>query len=217
MRHLNLSSIRPILKLVALILLFCANHKMTAQSVPKQIEVELRYPKPIGDHFLAKGFGSGYTPVIDLGLGYSIARLRKQKVGFGLKANLAYLILPETKVQAFIFSPKIVIDGRFGWKNSKLKVIPEIGLGYSLLTFNKSNIGGRGDGLHPGDEIEMEGPMFRSGFKFLWKKDRKIHLFYSLYYEFIKITNSGFDMLDVPYNTSLHMFYPGVGAVWNFN
>lgn len=204
------------LKLLFPGLILLVSFEMCAQLNTKDISFELRYPSPIGDNFINKGFGDGYSGLIDIGLDYTI--LKRKALGVGLLFNSSILRLSKTDVTLFILSPKIKIDYKIdlNW----VSIIPQMAVGYSNWRFRAPEMPYTdefGDITQGVTYKKNENGLTTKGaVKLVINNDKKIKWYFNLSYEFTKVEKTKHERGNIKFNRNIQMIYPGVGIIWNF-
>lgn len=186
----------------------------------ENISFELRYPIPIGDNFINKGFDNGYIGLIDLGVDYNI--IKTNGLGIGLLLNSSVLRLSETELTLMILSPKLKVD--FEIDLNKVSIIPQIGVGYSNYRYRApasdmtltDEFGNPVEGDSEKFKQNENGFTLRGGSKLVLNSDNKVKWFINFTYEFTKLEKPDEPMQDTKQNRNIHMIYPGVGLTWNF-
>ncbi len=64
-------------KLLLFVLIISQTISLYSQINTDNISFELRYPLPLGDNLLNKGFGDGYLGLIDIGIDYNVIHRNK--------------------------------------------------------------------------------------------------------------------------------------------
>ena len=187
-----------------------------SQSDAESISFELRYPIPMGDHFINKAFDHGYSGLIDLGLDYNI--LNANGLEIGILFNTSILELSHTDVNLLIFSPKIKAD--YEMYLNALSIIPQVGIGYSNWRFRSPEMtftDGFGNPVRiEGIDRNENGLTIVGATKLVLNNDKKIKWDFNLSYEFTKLEKPDYEGGDVKYNRNIHLFYPAMGMIWNF-
>ena len=182
-----------------------------------KISFELRYPIPLGDNLLNKGFGDGYLGLIDIGVDYNV--IETNRIGIGVLFNSSILRLSETDVTLFILSPKIKID--YEININKFSIIPQIGLGYSNWRFRAPAIMMTDEFGNPveGEKYKENenGLTIKGGTKFVFNSSKNLNWYFQIAYEFTKLEKPDYGANDSKYNRNMHLLYPGIGLIWNFN
>lgn len=193
------------MKKIILILLIC----LTSESIYSQINTndisfELRYPITTGNNYLNKTLYGGYTGLIDVGLDFNLVYLKN--IGFGILLNSSTLRFPETNLTLNILSPKIKIE--YSVSISKIKLIPQVGIGYSYWTSKAPNYTKTDRGLS-----------FKAGTKLVINNSKRIKWYFLIVYEYTKLNNSEHKNTDRDnsFNTNIQLIYPGIGINWTFN
>jgi hypothetical protein len=186
----------------------------------KNISFELRYPIPIGDNFINKGFDNGYIGVIDLGVDYNI--IKTNGLGIGLLLNSSVLRLSETDLTLMILSPKLKLEYEIDL--NKVSIIPQVGVGYSNWRFRApasemtltDEFGNPVQG--DGEEFKqnVNGLTLRGGSKLIFNSDNKVNWHINFTYEFTKLEKPDEPVEDTKNNRNIHIIYPGVGLTWSF-
>ncbi len=184
-----------------------------AQMNTRKIAFELRYPIPMGDNYLNKGWGSGYSGIIDIGVDYNV--IKKNGWGVGVLFNSSILKLSKTNVTLYILSPKFKVD--YELKMNKFSIIPQIAVGYSNWRFRAPEMTVYDEF---GDPLESEkykenrnGLTIKGATKFVLNNSNRLHWYLQIAYEFTKLDDSS----NLKYNRNMSLLYPGVGVIWNFN
>ncbi|MBK8806723.1 MAG: hypothetical protein IPO21_08780 [Bacteroidales bacterium] len=183
----------------------------------KNIAIEVRYPLPIGDNFINKGFDKGYLGIIDLGLDYNV--IEKNGLGLGIVFNTSYLRFSETDVNLLILSPKIKLE--YEIELNKLSIIPQIGVGFSSWQYRVYDIiytDELGNYLYTSDFKQIEnGLTLKGATKFVINTDKRVKWYFNIAYEFTRLEKSEYESANTKYNRNIQMIYPGVGMIWNFS
>jgi hypothetical protein len=165
----------------------------------ENISFELRYPVPIGDNFINKGFDNGYLGIIDFGVDYNI--IKTKGFGIGLLLNTSVLRLYEIDL-------------------SKIIIIPQIGVGYSNWRFRAPAMTFTDEFGNPvqGEEYKLNenGLTLRGGSKIVLNTDSKVKWYINFTYEFTKLEKPDEPAEDTKHNRNIQIIYPGVGLTWNF-
>jgi len=201
-------------KLLIIGLIIFSSISTYSQINTKIISFETRYPIPIGNNFINKGFDKGYSGQIDFGIDYNV--INKRKLGIGVLLNASFLNLSETDVNLLILSPKVKVEYEIDL--NRISILPQFGIGYSKWLF-------RGSEMTYFDEIsdqfqkrkykeDQSGLTIMGSTKFLINSNKRIKWFLKLSYEFTKLEKD--DIGNSKFNRNIHLFYPGVGMTWNF-
>ena len=182
----------------------------------ENISFELRYPIPIGDNFLNKGFDTGYIGLIDIGVDYNIFNING--LGIGVLLNSSILRLSENDLTLTILSPKLKVEYEISL--NKISIIPQVGVGYSNWRFRApamtyTDVYGN---LFQTKEIKINenGLTVKGASKIVINNDKRIKWYFNLSYEFTKLGKSEQGAEDNKYNRNLHLIYPGIGVIWYF-
>lgn len=187
-----------------------------AQLNTENISFELRYPIPIGDNFINKGFDNGYLGLIDLGVDYNV--IKTNGLGIGVLLNSSVLRLSETDLTLIILSPKLKVEYEIDL--NKISIIPQIGAGYSNWRFRAPAMTFTDESGNPvqGEDYKKNenGLTLRGGTKLVLNSDSKVKWYINFTYEFTKLEKPEKPVKDNKHNRNIHMIYPGVGLTWNF-
>lgn len=189
-----------------------------AQINTKDISFEFRYPIPIGDNFINKGFNLGYIGIIDLGVDYNI--IKSNGLGVGLLLNTSVLKLYKTDITLAVISPKIKVEYEIDLNN--VFIIPQIGVGYSNWRFivpidffiDENDISHPTYGYkHTSSE---NGFTLKGGTKILINNDKRVKWYINLAYEFTRLEKPTNGAENNSFNRNIQLFYPGIGLTWDF-
>ncbi len=140
-------------------------------------------------------------------------------LGIGILFNSSILRLSETEVTLFILSPKIKLD--YEIKIDRISIIPQIGLGYSNWLFRAPSIkitDEFGNIVEAGKYKENQnGWTIRGGTRFVLNSSKNLNWYFQIAYEFTKLEKPDSGAGDSKYNRNMHLLYPGIGLIWNFN
>jgi len=182
----------------------------------ENISFELRYPIPIGDNFINKGFDNGYLGLIDLGIDYNI--LKTNGLGVGIILNTSVLRLSETDLTLMILSPKLKVEYEIDL--NKISIIPQVGVGYSNWRFRAPEMTYYDEFGNPvqGEKYKENenGLTIKGATKLVINGDKQIKWYFNLSYEFTKLEKPEQEGGDTKYNRNIHLIYPGIGMTWDF-
>lgn len=200
-------------KLIIFILVNLQVSTIYSQFNQKDISFELRYPVPVGDNFIHRGYVEGYKGVVDVGVDYNV--LKFGNLGIGVLFNGTFLKNTDFyDVHLRILSPKIKIE--YEWDVKKISIIPNLALGYSHWHFRTPKADfydNNGIYLRSGELIvNLNGFTFRSGLKLLMKTTKRIDWYVQFAYELTKLEKTEFGD-DSNYNRNVQIIYPGVGLL----
>lgn len=203
-------------KIIIFGLFFLSSISTYSQLNTENISFELRYPIPMGDNFINKGFDNGYIGLIDLGVDYNI--VKNKGLGIGVLLNSSVLKLSESDLTLMILSPKLKVEYEIDL--NKVSIIPQVGVGYSYWRF-------RAPEMTYYDEFgnSVQGEKFKlneNGFtlkgatKLVINNDKRLKWYFNLSYEFTKLEKPEPKGGDTKYNRNIHLIYPGIGMTWDF-
>lgn len=183
-----------------------------AQNRTNNIKFELKYPKVVGDNFI-----TNYRQFFDLGVGYDF--LSKDKINIGIILNTTYLKNGPSAIDLFVVSPKLMLDYEIHF--NKLKLLPQVGFGYSSWIFRSNKIHeineyGDPTGNYTSFKENENGITFRTGVTLLKETTKRVNVYFLMAYEFtrlMKLDNGG----GSSYNRNIQIVYPGIGIVWKLN
>lgn len=168
------------------------------------LSLTLGYPIPVGNNFVNKGSGNGYTGIIDFGLDYTIFKANKLDVG--ILMNTSFLNFKPTNVSLNILSPKVKIGYTIQLK--KIDIQPQLAIGYAHFSL-------KGSGYNY--EENADALACKASTKVILKSERKINYYLSLAYEFNKLGELTTDAPDTNYNRHIQFITPGIGILWKFS
>jgi hypothetical protein len=199
--------------LIILVILFQVNI-LFSQINMKDITLEVRNPIPIGDNILTNNLG-GYKGIIDIGIGCNLININN--ITIGMLMNSSMLKFHFNDVNLIVLSPKIKIDYRIDFK--KISIIPNVAIGYSNWRFSTSFTAFSETGIPYEYKFKQvdDGLTIRGATKLAINSKKRINWFIELAYEFTRLEKSDYGALDNKYNRNFHVFYPGIGVIWNFN
>lgn len=182
----------------------------------KDISFEFRYPIPMGDNFINKGFNLGYIGIIDLGVDYNI--IKSNGFGVGLLLNTSVLKLYKTDITLAVVSPKIKFEYEIDL--NKVLIVPQIGVGYSNWRFRAYEGILFGDPVNPSqyNRENINGFTLKGGTKILINNDKRVKWYINLAYEFTRLEMPSviYGAVNNSFNRNIQMFYPGIGFTWSF-
>jgi hypothetical protein len=182
----------------------------------ENISFELRYPVPIGDNFINKGFDNGYIGLFDIGLDYNV--IKKDKLGIGILLNSSVLRLTINDLTLLVLSPKVKVE--YEIDINKLIIIPQIGIGYSNWRFRAPGITYLDEfGNQIQDEQykqNLNGLTLKGATKLVINNDKNLKWHFNLSYEFTKLEKPENLTDNNNYNQNIQLIYPGIGMIWNF-
>lgn len=200
--------------LFLIILLYLQIFPTYSQVNNENISFDIRYPVPIGNNFINKGFGKGYHGLVDLGIGYNFIKFKNLNVG--IQFNTSFLNLSQTDVHLNILSPKINLEHSLRF--NKLKIINQVGIGYSNWSFKENDVVAID---HPSaipylanNKQNTHGYSIKAGSKIVVTSNKIINWYLQLSYEFTKLQKS--ELINSSYNRNIQMLYPGIGVIWSF-
>lgn len=204
------------MKQIVYTLIFCLNANFAFSQFQSEIETTLRYPLPVGDNFINKGGGKGYTGLFDVELGYNAFKFGEFNVG--VTVNASWLKLRVTDLSLTILSPKIKLT--YTSKLDKIWIIPTFGIGYSYLEFKTGELivhDELGNLVNLGKFKESQnGISFTMGTKAVFNTGNRLKWYAFFAYEFTKLEKPSSPVVNSSYNRNLQMLYPGVGLMWSF-
>lgn len=204
-------------KLFFAVIIILQSSIVFSQSFNEDISIDLRYPIPVGDNFLSKGFGNGYMGVVDAGIDYSIFRISNIKIGILL--NSSFLKPIDLDMRLMILSSKIKVD--YTLSIHRLTIIPQFAIGYSNWRFRIPDIiftDENGNVLSKQDyKQNANGLTYKCATKFSFKVSERIDLYAQVAYEYTRLEKPDNEMFYLKSDRSLQIIYPGVGVVYKFN
>ncbi len=204
------------MKQIVYTLIFWLNTTFAFSQFQNEIEATIRYPIPVGDNFINKGGGKGYTGFFDIELGYNPFKFGEFNVG--VTVNSSWLKLSVTDLSLTILSPKIKLA--YTSKFDKIWIIPTFGIGYSYLEFKTGELivhDELGNLVNLGKFKESQnGISFMLGTKVVFNTGNKLKWYASCAYEFTRLEKPNSPTVNSSFNRNLQMLYPGVGLMWSF-
>ena len=67
------------------------------------------------------------------------------------------------------------------------------------------------------EKTNSDGLTFHSSTKLLFNSSKKINWYFQISYEFSKLEKPKLGSGDTKFNRNIHLLYPGIGIIWNFN
>jgi len=200
-------------KIIFFGLIFLSSISTYSQLNTENISFELRYPIPIGDNFINKGFDNGYLGLIDLGVDYNI--IKTKRLGIGILLNTSVLRLSETDLTLMILSPKLKIEYKIDL--NKVSIIPQVGVGYSFWRFRATYYDEFSKPLQSKKyKINTNGFTIKGATKLVINNDKRLKWYFNISYEFTKLDKPEEEGGDIKYNRNIQLIYPGIGMTWNF-
>ncbi|MEW4923319.1 outer membrane beta-barrel protein [Algibacter sp. 2305UL17-15] len=170
-----------------------------------KFSLELNYPLPIDDNLI----GRNNNGIVDAGLKYSFSNLRLLNIGASLNAGI-YKNSKDDRVQPFDVTTYLIQPKIFAELNIKslTSLHPSIGLGYTFLSANVSDI----TSFNMGNNASVSSSETESGINFNLglAYDISKKLFVQAQYDFVKIGVDE-DAPDIKYNTNINLFKIGLG------
>ena len=199
-------------------LLLYTSTSIYAQLFSDNLSLEVRYPIPAGDNFLANAFGNNhYNGIIDLGVDYNV--IDKNGLGFGVAFNSSFLKLDENNINLTVLSPKLKIEYEIDL--NKVIIIPQLAAGYSNWRYvsNDFTYYDEQGNLHTDGSYKESnnGLTLQGGTKIMWNTGKALNYYVSFYYEYTELSMKGRNVLDIDYNKKLQLLYPGLGVNWRFD
>ncbi len=179
---------------------------LTAFSQNQRFSVELNYPYPVGDHFIAEN----YNGIIEAGFKYYTFSLRPVKLGISI--NGGYIKDSEgDRFDPFYVDLYTIQPRLFGELHVEAlrRFHPSVGVGYSFFIFNtlpNYGFGGEGTPEAEGSVITEKGLNLNVGLSY----DISTRFFVQVQYDFVKLNAEG-EVLDMPYNTNIAFLKAGFG------
>jgi hypothetical protein len=188
-----------------------------SQGINDNISLELRYPFPLGDNFLNnKIVDKGYYGLIDIGLDYSLFRIKN--FGIGILVNTSIYKLDISNLTLMVFSPKMKFEYNINF--GKFTLIPQLAVGYSNWRFRAptSSITDESGNVFYIKKIENNenGLSFKGSSKLVFDSSRKMAFYIQVAYEFTRLEKPTMPAVDSKYNRNLKIIYPVVGMLWKF-
>jgi hypothetical protein len=203
-------------KAFAIMIILIQMNNLFSQINKDDLAFELRYPIPMGDNFLNKGFGDGYSGIDDLGVDFNLLKINK--LGVEILLNTSFLRLPESDMNLIILNPKIKIDYKINFNN--ISVVPNVAVGYSNWQL-RATVLTHESPIDPVQKEEIKeyygGISYRGATKIVWNNNKRLNWYIQLAYEFTKLEESENSGADSEYNRNVHILYPGNGLIWKFN
>lgn len=178
---------------------------ITSFSQNLKFNLELNYPIPIDNNLI----GKNYNGIVDLGAKYRFLNFAFLNVGASLNAGM-FKNSKKERVQSFDVTTYIIQPKMFAELNLEFltRLHPSIGLGYSFLSFNASDI----DRFNLEDNFSVSSSETESGvnLNFGIAYDITSKIFAQLQYDFIKLGVDD-EVPDIKYNTNINILKIGLG------
>jgi hypothetical protein len=204
-------------KILVILLILIQMNNLFSQINKDDIAFELRYPIPMGDNYINKGFGDGYLGIVDIGVDYNIIKINN--LGIGILLNSSILRLSESDLTLMILSPKIKIDYKINI--NKISIIPNIAFGYSNWRLRAPAMTMTDEYGNPvqGEKFKEnnDGLSFKGATKVVLNSHNRLNWYIQLAYEFTKLEKPENGAKNSKYNRNMHILYPGIGLIWKFN
>lgn len=170
------------------------NHSVSGQDVRRNINLEVRYPIPIGNNYI----NDNYSGLFDLGIDYNLFLLPFLNAQCGIKIHTSFLNMRNSNIDLIIFEPKFKYE-YYKWLNDKVYFMSNTAIGYSFWHPKDIATNNRQSGLN----IELQS-------KLLIETKTKFRYYFFIAYEFTKF-NKKKSILDTKYYRNAHLLYPGIG------
>lgn len=162
------------------------------QMQQRNFDITLAYPLPVGNNFIHNNYGG----VADVGIAYAF--FPKSLFSFGVRANAAYMVWAEKKMNLLMSRPGLFLRcniKRFG---------PWVGFGYAFYSyyaggqFHYSDMSNDGINASAGLNVKIS------------------ELFYAwVGYDYYNLRAEG--RADISYNRNIHVLNLGVGVRFGFD
>jgi hypothetical protein len=185
-----------LINLICIAVLLVSN-SISGQQARNNINIEMRYPIPIGNSII----NENYSGMFDVGLDYNLFVLPFFNSQCGIMLHTSFLNRSNSNIDLIIFEPKFKYE-YYTFLNNNFYYMHDVAIGYSFWKYANTATTTTND-IQNGINIQWQ-------LKLLKETKKEFRYYFLLAYEFTKL-NKDKSIADTKYNRNIHMLYTGIG------